>query len=250
MKFLATALLVALSATSPDPSQPAPALPLGPEAPHVVQGGALDSDCSHVAAGLGGKGYQFIVTCAGKAVSPDGRYAVTTKGGEPEEGDIPKLRDSRGRDLDELRALADAMPFVLFWSPRSDWFFVNHYQGSGQDRLRLFQVVNRVAVERSDVFAEATRIMVERHPCLGRTAMVMASGWRWSRDGRRVALVAYSRPDACQVERGRGNWVADGNWDVLWMIGDVANGRIDPASIRIRRDGVGPMPKDGPYATL
>jgi hypothetical protein len=32
------------------------------------------------------------------------------------------------------------------------------------------------------------------------------------------------------------------------MIGDVRTGRIDPASIRVRRNGTAPFPHDGPYA--
>lgn len=221
-----------------------------PAGPGVLPGGALDSNCSHTAGGLGGPGYQFIVTCAGEARSPNRRYSVRLKADPKDEGAVPTLNDSAGRELDELRVLADGMPFIVVWSPRSDWFFVNHYLGSDQERLRVFQVINRTAVERSAIFAEATRIMVERYPCLARSATVVASGWRWSRDGRRIALVAYARPDACQVERPRGQWVSGGRWEVLWMIGDVETGRIDPASVRIRKNGVGPMPKDGPYARL
>ncbi len=34
------------------------------------------------------------------------------------------------------------------------------------------------------------------------------------------------------------------------MIGDAETGRIDPASVRVRPNGTGPMPTDGPYARL
>ena len=60
-----------------------------------------------------------------------------------------------GRTIDDIATLADAMPFVLEWSPRSDWFFVNHSLGGGHERLRLFQIVNRSVVERSALFAGA-----------------------------------------------------------------------------------------------
>lgn len=213
----------------------------------AVPGGALDADCSHVAQGLGGPGYQFILTCPGRAESPDGRFAVVQKAGE--EGGV-FLSDGTGRELDEIASLKDGMPFVLFWSPRPHWFFVNHYLGSGLDRLRVFEIVNRTAIERSAVFAEATREMVRRYPCLGRRGTVDASGWRWSRDGRRIALLAYARPDACGEMDARGGWQPGPLWDPLWMIGDVATGRIDPASVRPRRNGLGPMPTDGPYAAL
>ena len=223
-----------------------PASPPRPP-PSAYPGGALDTDCSHVADGLAGPGYQFIVGCPGRAIAPNGRWAVEQAPGEA--GGV-RLSDPQGRLLDDIPSLMDGMPFVLAWSPRSDWFFANHYQGSSMEQLRVFQIVNRDAIERSAVFAEATRVAVERYPCLSRTATVYASGWRWSGDGRRIAMTVYSRPDACLVERGRGDWVPDGNWEVLWMIGDVGSGHIDPASVRVRPNGVGPMPTDGPYATL
>ncbi|HEX8667925.1 MAG TPA: hypothetical protein VF727_06090 [Allosphingosinicella sp.] len=217
----------------------------------ALPGGALDDDCSHVADGLGGPGYQFIDTCPGTSRSPDGRFAVVQKGtGDRDEQADVFLSDGKGDLLDEIPNLADHMPFVLFWSSRSDWFFVNHYLGSSQDRLRVFEIVNGTAIERSAVFAEATREMVRRFPCLGRGASVVASGWRWSRDGRRIAMIVYARPDACGHEDEHGNWRTGPGWDPLWMIGDAETGRIDPASVRVRRNGLGPMPKDGPYPRL
>jgi hypothetical protein len=209
---------------------------------HFAQG-ALDMDCSH-----GGRqpegGYQFLSPCEGLAPSPDGAFAVARK---KEDGVV--LVDARGRAQDDITALNDAMPFVVFWAPNSRWFFVNHYLGSDLERLRVFEIVNRVAIERSAVFAEATRVMLRHYPCLGIQGTIVASGWRWSRDSRRIALVAYARPDACVVERRPGVWRPAGDWEALWMIGDVESGRIDPASVRVRKDA-GPFPKDGPYAAL
>jgi hypothetical protein len=225
--------------TPPDGQQPLPG---------AVPGGALDTDCSHVEDGLGGPGYQFVNACPGHSQSPDGRFAIVQRGGES--GGSVMLSDKSGELRDEIPSLMDAMPFVLFWQPQSAWFFVNHYLGSGLERLRVFEIVNRSAIERSSVFAEATREMVRRYPCLGRHASVVASGWQWSRDGRRIAMVVYARPDACLEPDGKGNWVPQGDWQPRWMIGDAATGRIDPASVRVRRNGVGPMPADGPYAAL
>ncbi|MFL6846721.1 MAG: hypothetical protein ACJ8ER_17790 [Allosphingosinicella sp.] len=221
----------------------APEPPAGEGA--FVPGGALDTDCGHV--GPDGDGYQFIATCAGKAVSPEGRWAVVTEAGE--EGSA-KLQNRHGRVEDELTALSDAMPFVLFWSPRPGWFFVNHYVGSDQDRLRVFEIVNGTAVERSSVFASAIKVAISRYPCLAREASMAASGWRWSRGGRRIAMIVYTAPAACHVEGPPGEWHPKGDWEPLWMIGDVETGRIDPASVRVRHNGVGPMPTDGPYARL
>jgi hypothetical protein len=204
---------------------------------------ALTEDCK--AAGpqpLGG--FQFIEGCALRARAPDGRHAIGQARAKGESGAISLTEN--GKPVDTIPALDDGMPFVLFWSPRSAWFFANHYLGSGLDRLRVFELVNHAVVERSNLMAAATRAMVARYPCLRRHATVVASGWRWSRDGRRIVLVAYARPDACYVE-GRRN---QARWEPLWMIGDPATGRIDPASLRVRKNGIGAMPKDGPYAKL
>jgi hypothetical protein len=146
-----------------------------------------------------------------------------------------------GRILDDMPDLLDRLSANVVWSPRSDWFYVNHSPGTGMERLRVFQVVNNIVVERSSVFAEAARVMVSRYPCLSRGASVLASGRRWSRDGKSIALVAYARRDACS---------AGGEWQALWMIGDVETGRIDPASVRVRSGGIAPMPEDGAYARL
>jgi hypothetical protein len=215
--------------------------------PQAYPGGAFDVDCSHVGKGLGGPGYQFIATCPVRSVAPNGRWAVEQTGGEA--GGV-SLTDAEGEPLDDLPQLMDGMPFVLFWSPRSDWFLVNHYQGSTMDQLRVFQIVNREAIERSAVFAEATRIMVERNPCLARaqSGRVYASGWRWSRDGRRIALVAYAHPAACIPPVASRPGHEDEDVETLWMIGEAASGRIDPASVRERPGGLGDMPADGPYA--
>ena len=236
-------------ASAPHPStppSPAPDRHL-PGSASVYPGGAFDRDCSHAGRGLDDRGYRFITSCAGRAVSSDGRWAVVR--GEGDQGSVT-LRDAEDRLLDDIPNLNDAMPFILHWSPHGDWFFANHYQGSSLERLRVFEIVNRTAVERSGVYANAIRAAVDRYPCLGRSASVFASGWQWSRDGRRIAMTVYARPNACLVERGEDNWVPDGEWHVLWMIGDVRTGRIDPASVRVRRNGVGRMPNDGPYAEL
>jgi hypothetical protein len=200
-----------------------------------------------VADGLGGPGYQFIATCPGKSFAPNGKWALVQKGGE--NGGVT-LVDAKGGILDEIPNLTNAMPFVIMWSPRSNWFLANHYLGSGLERLRVFEIVNRTAIERSDIFADATREAVKKYPCLGRTAMVVASGWKWSSDGRRVAMTVYARPDSCLIIEPNGQWRPGGNWEVLWMIGDVETGKIDPTSVRVRKDGTAPFPTTGSYAAF
>lgn len=211
------------------------------------QVGALDTDCGHGGAGDGD--YQFVGTCAGRAVSPDRRFAVVQRAYRDKQPPI-ELQDARGRTLATLPSLSDDMPFVLFWAPDARRFFVNHYQGSGLDRLRLFELIGRRAIERPALMTAVARTMIALYPCLARPGKVDASGWRWSRDGRRIALVAYARPDACLVDVGRNRTRSTGRWQSTWMIADATTKRIDRASIRVRKGGVGPMPKDGPYATF
>ena len=155
-----------------------------------------------------------------------------------------RLANAAGQPFDDLPAISDGMPFKLYWSPRSDWFFVNHYQGSSHERLRLFQVVNGAAVERSALFAEAARLMIARYPCLGQGALIFAAGAGWNRAGRKVAFYSYARPDACWVEGAKRQTLG---WATLAMIGDAESGRIDFASIREIADGQD-FPTDGPYA--
>ena len=210
------------------------------------RGQAIEADCSAVGREPGASAYAFHPPCAGRSIAPNGRWGVEVLANTG----FVRLAGPDGLTIDDLPSLTDGMPFVLEWSPRSDWFFVNHYLGSGNERLRVFQIVNRSVVERSALFAAVTEEMVRRYPCLGRTATVHATGHRWSGDGSRIALAAYARADACLVERGRGNWVVDGNWEPLWMIGNAETGRIDPASISVQTGGSRHPPSDGPYAAF
>jgi len=227
------------------PSLPLPQRGQSSPAPAADIGKAPELDCRGLGRERNVPAYGFHPPCPGRALAPNGQWAVEVVAG----ASGVRLATADGQLLDEIPNLADSMPFVLYWSPRSDWFFANHYLGSDLERLRVFQIVNRQVIERSSLYAYATTEMVRRYPCFGRRGTVVASGWRWSRDGRRVAMIVYARPDAC--------WDYDGtqrqstpDWEPLWMIGDAETGRIDPASVRIRRGGVGDMPADGPYAAL
>jgi hypothetical protein len=205
-----------------------------------AQVGALQTDC-----GLGGVqrdgAYQFVATCAGRAASPDGRFAVVQKAYEDEQPPI-ELRDGQGRVLAALPSLSDDMPFSVSWAPGSRWFFVNHHVGSFMDVLQIFEIVGETAVERPALVQSAVKIATARYPCLP-ADQVLPNGVRWTRDGQGIVLVTISRPDACDLAGRLGQWRS------LWMIGEVGNGRVSPASIRAQADDtLLRAPSDGPYA--
>ena len=203
--------------------------------------GALQTDC-----GLGGAlpdgSYQFVSTCAGRSVSPDGRFAVVQKAYQSEQPPV-ELQDRSGRTLATLTSISDDMPFTVHWAPNSRRFFVNHHVGSFMSAIHLFRVDGGSAVEERKLAASAVREAVRRYPCL-RPSSVHPRGMRWSVDSRRIILVTASAAYACSLYG-----VTPGKFEPLWMIGDVGSGRIDAGSVRPPPDG-GPfrLPTDGPYA--
>ena len=113
--------------------------------PAEAIGPVLSLDCDGVGREPGASAYTFRPPCAGRSIAPNRRWGVEAIA---DTGAV-RLAGPDGRTIDDIATLADAMPFVLEWSPRSDWFFVNHSLGGGHERLRLFQIVNRSVVERS-----------------------------------------------------------------------------------------------------
>lgn len=208
-----------------------------------AQVGALQTGCKF--GGWEAKGvYQFVSTCAGRALSPDGRFAVVQKAYDDTQPPI-ELQDADGRTLARLGSLSDDMPFQVMWSPDSKWFLVNHHVGSFMDVLQVFEIVDRRAVERPAVVKSAVDLASRRYTCL-QPDMILPNGVKWSRDSRRVVLVTISRPDAC-TDYGRHR----GTWHSLWMIEDVATGHIDPASVRVQRDDKPlKLPRTGAYAAF
>lgn len=208
-----------------------------------AQVGALQTDCR-----LGGPqpngSYQFVATCAGRSVSPDGRFAVIQRAYQDNQPTI-ELQDSQGRVVSRLRTLSDDMPFSVFWAPNSRWFFVNHHVGSFMDTLQVFQIVGGVAVERKTLSKVAASIAATRYPCLY-ARMVNPNGFKWSRDSQRIVMVTVSRTDACTDFARR-----PGDWHSLWMIGDVKTGQIERKSIRVQPDDRPfKMPDRGSYSRL
>src|SRR5688572_18342076 len=171
-----------------------------------LAGTVVDGGCRHSGTNADGS-VQFILTCPQTSRSPDGSWAlVHTRSVGAEERYRVYVADAEGREVGDIPNLNDAMPFVLRWSPQPNWFFVNHYLGSSLERLRVFELVDHGLVERSDLLASATRVMVDRYPCLAKVTTVAVSGWRWGRDGRRVVMDAYVRPDTCLEQVGPNDW--------------------------------------------
>ena len=208
-----------------------------------AQVGALQTDCR-----LGGPqqngSYQFVATCSGRSMSPDGRFAVSQRAYRDNQPTI-ELQDRRGRVVSRLHSLSDEMPFAVFWAPNSRWFFVNHHVGSFMDTLQVFHIVGSGAVERKALPKAAASVAATRYPCLFRR-MVNPNGFKWARDSEHVVMFTVSRTDACTDVARR-----PGNWHSLWMIGDVKTGQIDRTSIRVQPDDRPfKMPDNGPYSRL
>lgn len=207
-----------------------------------AQVGALETDCNRGGPQSNGS-YQFVATCEGRSLSPDGQFAVVQRAYDDEQPPI-ELQTSQGLTLSTLPSLSDDMPFSVSWSPTSQWFYVNHHVGSFMDVLQVFEIVDRTAVERPELVAAAVKIATGRYPCL-QAAAVLPAGARWTADGHEIVLVTVSRPDACSPDHSK----HPGRWRSLWMMGDVRTGAINRTSIRVQPDD-GPFqpPGDGVYA--
>jgi hypothetical protein len=206
-----------------------------------AQVGALQTDCE-LGGDQGDGRIQFVATCAGRAPSPDGRFAIVQQSYDDPQPPI-ELQDSTGRTLAKLPSLSDDMPFSVAWAPNSRWFFVNHHVGSFMDHLQLFEMVGLSAVERPALALSASRIAARRYPCL-EPGWVHPNGVRWTRDSRRIVLFTTSAPYACAELHKRPGRSRD-----LWMIGDVRSGLVDTRSIRVQPDDQPlQVPHDGAYS--
>ena len=182
-------------------------------------------------------GYGFLPRCPGQAPAFDRRYYIVKNAGIGT--GVGLVRGGSGESLADLAALDTGAPFTLFWSPVDHRFFANQRPEGGRERFHLFAVRADGLVARPALGIAAGKVLRTRRPCLTDDDIAV-SGLRWSRDGRRIALLVYARREGCG---------GTGNWHLLWMIGDSQTGQIDPQSIRVRR-GRSPLPADGPYATL
>lgn len=218
-----------------------------------VARGALDGDCSNSGADPDGS-VQFILTCPQSSKSPDGRWAlVQTPAVGPEEAYDVLVRSKDGREIGRIPGLNDAMPFVLRWSPRRDWFLINHYVGSGLEQPRIFEIAPSAIVEHRRHLQTGLAKAHSISPCLPVEKMeTTGSGLKWSRDGRRLAWVFTTRPDMCVFYGDMtGSIPPDKQWKPFMMISDVKSGAIVDGSVRLLPDdGKWDFPTDGPYANF
>jgi hypothetical protein len=177
---------------------------------------------------LGNGAFAFEPPCAGQAPSPDGRHLVVRNAGHGNGVGLVRARD--GASLADLGGLDDGMAFAIRWSPRSDWFSANHALREGGEQLRLFEMIGEAAYERPALVAEARRILAERHPCTA-DGEVRVTGGQWNVEGTRVSLTVEGRSNGCDAKDG-------GMVRRLSMVGDVASGQVDPASVRAASPGL------------
>jgi hypothetical protein len=125
------------------------------------------------------------------------------------------------------------MPFALAWSPRPNWFFVNHHAGSFMQVPEVFEIT-ATGVVKHDKFllggaAEARR----QFPCLAKIGFRYPNGdiVGWSQDGRKVAWVLMTRLDVCMGPADAGPVPPDKQVEPLFLISDVDTGEVMPDSV-------------------
>ncbi len=207
---------------------------------------------------------QFIVTCPQKVKSPDGHWNLVqteaTVNGEEEIYSV-YIEDEEGWFLGDVPGLNDHMPFVIYWSPRPNWFAVSHHVGSFTDAPKVFEITRNGVVERDHFKRVAQNEAQRMFPCLAdrKRTWVWASGdiISWSHDGRRLAWVFGTSLYACYPDGrvGPGDLDEIGHINPKWkhflMISNVDTGAIEEGSIRVLDDAAMKdfhLPTDGPYA--
>lgn len=224
-----------------------------PETGWHLARGALDDDCRDSGANLDG-GTQFILTCPLSSRSPDRRWTlVQTPPVGPEEVYEVRIETADGKRVGTVTGLQDHMPFILYWSPRRDWFLINHWQGSGLQRPRVFQIARDRVIEHDAFLKRGEDKARELSPCLPPAKgwlWVTGDGLRWSKDGRRLAWAFNTRPDMCFSEAEHiGSIPPAKRWKPFLMISDVESGAIVDGSVRLLPDdGKWDFPTNGPYA--
>lgn len=201
-----------------------------------AQLGALQTDCK-LGGPIGTVGYQFVATCAGRALSPDKRFAIVQHAYTTTQRPI-ELQDWRGRVLAKIPSLSDDMPFAVLWSPRPRWFVVNHHVGSFQDRPEVYEIAGDRVIRHGGITREARKQAIHLSPCLRKVRWDFVRGdvMAWSRDGKRIVRAFTTDTDACMGPKGLGPVPRKEQWKAFWMISDAATGLVLPGSIRIIPD--------------
>jgi hypothetical protein len=217
---------------------------------HVATG-ALDPDCSHSGKNPDG-GFQFMVPCPASSTSPDGKWKLVIGKEGPAEGSGASvtLQRADGSHLASVSELTDAMPFVLYWLPRPNWFLVSHHVGSFMDRPEVYEIgPNRVILH--DLTRAAAREAKRISPCLRNVKWDFVHGnpHGWSSDGKKIAWGFTTRTDACMSADEYGPVSKEDQWKPFWMISDAETGEIIPGSVRVHEgDGRAQFPSDGMYS--
>lgn len=218
-------------------------------------GTAFEDDCASARPNKDGT-VQFMVPCPESAMSPDGKWRlVQTKAVGENEVYRVYVAGAGGKELGEVPGLNDGMPFVLWWSPRKDWFAVQHHIGSFMDVPEIFQITAGGVIER-DQFAHAAQAKAhEMYPCLPpdrKDIWLAGSIFSLSRSGDRLAWAFTTRPDACAPPGYVGSLdKPEWRWHSFLMISNLDTGKIVPGSVRVLDDDKPfadeKLPRDGPY---
>ena len=214
-------------------------------------GTALDSECNHSGPNPDGS-VQFITTCPQTARSPDGHWKlVQTNAAGDDEAYQVYIVDAAGRTVGNVTGLNDGMPFVLYWSPRSDWFAVSHHVGSFLDQPEIFEI-SGTKVRRRDELRQAGAMEVRRrYPCLPEGDAWLTGGvMSWSKDGRSIAWYFTTRPDTCYEDKPLPWTNRKPGWESLLLISNVETGAVATNSVRVLNDETLfvnlRLPTDGP----
>jgi hypothetical protein len=166
----------------------------------VFHGGYCSlQDCTLAGARAWSDALRCVVPdCDNRVIAPDGQLIlrVDPDGRVRLDGTRPE------RDL-HLSVGSVEAPAMMSWSPRSNAFFLNDGEGSGQTSVfRLFRVNGRDVVEDGRVGARAVAVYRKLKRCQSGAANPNVWGLGWSPDGAEIYLWIQTTIHAPCGERG------------------------------------------------